>query len=95
VVKSRDATSKVSTINSVREKYLIVLKAFKSIEFVDVLPYCLFLFFLLGSLNIFYSWDHVSKISHVQAMKLKTRHLEHRFSHRETNAIFKVYDTLE
>ena len=54
-----------------------------------------FLSLFLGSLKIYYSWDHVSKISHVLAMKLKSRHLEHRFSHRETNAIFRVYDTQE
>lgn len=61
-------------------------------------PVIYFLKFLspfLGSLKIYYSWDHVSKISHVLAMKLKSRHLEHRFSHRETNAIFRVYDTQE
>jgi hypothetical protein len=55
----------------------------------------IFLSLFLRSLKIYYSWDHVSKISHVLAMKLKSRHLEHRFSHWETNAIFRVYDTQE
>lgn len=61
----------------------------------SVIYFPIFLSLFLGSLKIYYSWDHVSKISHVLAMKLKTRHLEHRFSHRETNAIFRVYDTQE